>query len=341
MNKFIPTVLYHSKQIKLDKITSNEEESQSRNQSIDKDNLKFIEQSISQINLQNPIAVEVVFIDEQDEDKSEYKLRDGSHRFKAYENLQAKHKNTTNYDQITCVVYEKHTGPDAASDWLQWQHQQNEHLEKACRRNSIEDSIVTAYKLLISGYLDKEAADLVAAGNWANPLVDSILMDWFKANCKGLSEAERENLITKVHLEGEHLRNSKVKKYTREEVRRFLIKNYDIPKRGRLPAASNSANTTVWVATDQNWWTTVLSPVYRVFKEGAKGTRNDIVFHCRKGGVDQIDARRKDIKKMVNIINTWFSKNISGFKHVKVIDDVKILGQKLAKEHGEKDGEFI
>ena len=63
MNKFIPTVLYHSKQIKLDKITSNEEESQSRNQSIDKDNLKFIEQSISQINLQNPIAVEVVFID--------------------------------------------------------------------------------------------------------------------------------------------------------------------------------------------------------------------------------------------------------------------------------------
>ena len=341
MNKFIPTVLYHSKLISLEQIKSNEKESQSRNQSVDTDNLKRIEQSISQIKLQNPIAVEVVFIDEQDEDKSEYKLRDGSHRFKAYESLQAKHKNTINYDKITCVVYEKHTGQDAASDWLQWQHQQNEHLEKTCRRNSFDDSVVTAYKLLVSGYLDKDAADLVANGNWANPLVNCALEDWISANCKGLSNNQREEMLENIHAKGGSLYNSKVKKYTRNDVRKLLVKNYDIPTKGRLPLTSNSANTTVWVATDQNWWTTALSPVYRVLNAGVKETRNDIVFHCRKGGVTQIDARRKDIKNMVNVINNWFSSNIPAFKHVKVIDDVKILGQKLAKQHGEKDGEFI
>ena len=40
-------------------------------------------------------------------------------------------------------------------------------------------------------------------------------------------------------------------------------------------------------------------------------------------------------------INDWFSSNIPAFKHVKLIDDVKFLGQKLAKEYGEKDGTFV
>ena len=341
MKNFIPTVLYHSKLIKLSQVVRNEIESQSRNQSIDKDNLKNIEQSISQIGLKTPIAVELIYTDDHDEDRSKYKLRDGCHRFAAYENLQGMHKNTADFDQIKCVVYKKHTGTHATSDWLQWQHQENEHLEKACRKNSFEDSIVTAYKLLKSGYLDKEAAELVAKNNWDSPLVDKVLMDWFKDNCKGLSEAEREDLITRVHLEGEHLRKSKLKRYSRTELKKILVKNYGIEEKQRLPAKATNANTTVWVASEQNFWTTVLSPVFRVFDEGAKTTRNDIIFHCRKGSIDHIDKRREKIKEMVDIINDWFSKNITAFKHVKVIDDVKVLGQKLAKEYGEKDGEFI
>jgi len=74
VKKFIPTVLYHSKLIKLSQVVHNEVESQSRNQSIDKDNLKDIEQSISQIGLKTPIAVELVYKDDHDEDRSEYKL---------------------------------------------------------------------------------------------------------------------------------------------------------------------------------------------------------------------------------------------------------------------------
>lgn len=339
MDEFTPTVLYHSKLIKLDQIVLNEVESQSRNQSIDKDNLKGIEQSIAQVGLKNPIAVEVVHIDPHDESNSKFKLRDGCHRFKAYQNLQATHKNTTNFDRITCVVYEKNVRQCAAFDWLQWQHQQNEHLEKRCRHNSYEDSIVTAYKLLMAGYLGKDIAKLVEKGQWSSPLVDDALGRWFKNNCKGLSESARDQLITDVHLRGSHLRNCKVKHYSRSDLQKILLSKYGI-KPGRGGATSPTTNTTVWIASEQDSWTKVLSPVYRVFKDGGKAGNNTIVFHCRKGTVNHINAQRKKIKERVKTVNDWFSNNIPAFKHVKVIDDVKILGQKLAKEYGEKDGEF-
>jgi len=341
MNIFTPTVLYHSKLINLDQIEDdNEYKGQSRVYGVDADNLKNVEQSIEQIGLREPICVEAINIDDQNEDNSTYRLRSGNHRFSAFQNLRNKHKNSALYDKIECVVCEKNLGYKAESDWLQWQHQENEHLEKAHKQNSFDDSAYTAYKLLTDGYLDKEAAKLVAKGDWDNPLVDSILKDWIKANCKGFSEADREEMLTKVHADGNHLRKSKIKRYTRDALKRVLMSKYGIEP-GRGGSKSPSTNTTVWVASEQDFWTKVLSPVFRVFDEGGKTSNNTIIFHCRKGQIDHIDKRRKKIKEMVNTINNWFSSNIPAFKHVKVIDDVKFLGQKLAKEYGEKGGTFV
>jgi len=337
---FIPTELFRSKNINLDSIEYNEHGGQSRIHGLDLNNLKDVENSIEQIGLQNPISVEAVHIDSENEDNSTYRLRSGCHRYSAYRNLKNKHKNSNAYDQINCTVYDNHSGVSAASDWLQWQHQQNEHLEKAHKRNSSDDSVYTVYTLLISGYLDKKAAQLVAAGDWDNPVVEKVLKDWIKANCKGLTVDESESMLNNIHKEGNHLRRNKIKRYSRSELSRILLSKYGIEP-GRGGSKSPLTNTTVWVASEQDFWTKVLSPVFRVFDEGGKNGNNTIVFHCRKGTVDHIDKRRKKVKQMVSTINGWFSNNIPAFKHVKVIDDVKVLGQKLSKQYGEKDGKFI
>jgi hypothetical protein len=154
-----------------------------------------------------------------------------------------------------------------------------------------------------------------------------------------MSEASREDMLNKIHTEGDHLRKSKIKRYSRSELGTILLSKYGIEP-GRGGAKSPLTNTTVWVASEQDFWTKVLSPVFRVFDEGSKSGNNTIVFHCRKGTVDHIDKRRKKLNQMVSTINSWFSKNIPAFKHVKVIDDVKVLGQKLSPAYGEKDGEF-
>jgi len=340
MKNFTPTVLHRSKLINLDNIEYNDLGGQSRINGLDLNNLKQVESSIEQIGLKEPICVEAVHIDSEDEENSTYRIRSGCHRFSAYRNLQNKHKTSSNWDKIKCKVYANHSGPYAESDWLQWQHQENEHLEKAHKRNSHNDSVCTAYTLLTSGYLCKQAAQLVANGHWNDPYVDNVLEGWIKANCKGLSAADREAMLTDIHLQGGNLRNSKVKRYSKSELQRILLSKYGI-KPGRGGAKSPLANNTVWVASEQDFWTKVLSPVFRVFDEGGKSGRNTIVFHCRKGDINHIDKRRKKIKEMVGKINDWFSSNIPAFKHVRVIDDVKFLGQKLSEQYGEKDGQFI
>jgi hypothetical protein len=340
MNIFIPTVLYRSKLINLDQIETVEEEGQSRVSGLDYDNLNTIENSITHKGLQKEISVEAINIDDQNEDNSTYRLRDGNHRFLAYQNLRKKHKNSALYNTILCTVYEKNLDHKAESDWLHWQHQENVHLEMAHKSNTFNDSAYTAYKLLTDGYLDNKAATLVAKDDWDNPLVDHMLTDWIKNNCKRLSAAEREEMLTKIHADGNHLRKSKIKRYSKDELKRVLISEYGVsPKRGG--AKSPAAKDTIWISTSEDFHAIALRPVYRVFKEGSKTSNNIIVHHCRKGDIDTIDKKRKSAKDMANTINNWFSSNLPAFKHVKVIDDVKFLGQKLAKEYGEKDGEFI
>ena len=340
MKRFTPTVLYSTKLINLDQIETIEEKGQSRVSGLDTNNLQEVETSIAHKGLQENISVEAINIDDQNEDNSTYRLRDGNHRFAAFQNLRKKHKNSKLYNKIKCTVYEKNAGTKAESDWLHWQHQKNEHLDKAHKSNTFDDSTYTAYKLLMDGYLGNEAAALAAKGDWDNSLVDHVLTDWIKSICKRISVAKREDMLDQIHSRAGHLRKSKIKRYNNSDLSRITMSEYGVvPKRGG--AKSPNANNTIWTATGDTFHAIVLRPVFQIFEDGSKTSNNIIIHHCKKGDIDTIDTKRKSAEKMINTINDWFSANIPAFKHVKVIDDVKFLGQKLANEYGEKDGEFI
>tara|TARA_R100000008_G_scaffold85038_1_gene73945 strand:+ start:1013 stop:2035 length:1023 start_codon:yes stop_codon:yes gene_type:complete len=339
MKNFKPTVLYSTKLINLDNIQNEAIPSQSRVGDYDPENLKNIEADIETNGLFKPISVEVINLDSEDDSKSTYMLRDGNHRLLAYRSLKTKHKNSNKYNMIECTVYNNHSGTHATNDWLQWQHQQNEHPGQVHKCNSYNDSVYTAYMLLVDGYLSKEASELVAADDWDNPTVDKTLKDWIKTNCKGLTVDEVEKMLTDIHKKGDHVRKSKIKRYSWPELDKVYLREFGIES-ARGVSKSPLTNITVSTASEQDFWVKVLSPVFRIFDEGGKSGKNAIVFHCRKGTVDHIDKRRKKIIQMVDTINSWFSKNIPAFKNDKVIDEVKFLGQKLSPEYGEKDGEF-
>jgi len=193
---------------------------------------------------------------------------------------------------------------------------------------------------LTDGYFGIDAANLAAQGDWDNSLVDHVLIDWVKNNCKRLSVTKREEMLDQIHSRGGDLRKSKIKRYTKDAISRVTMSEYGVvPKRGG--AKSPDANNTIWTATGDDFHAIVLRPVMRIFEDGGKNSNHIIVHHCRKGDIDHIDKKRKSAEKMVNTINNWFSNNIPAFKNVKVIEDVKFLGQKLAKEYGEKESEFV
>ena len=340
MKKWEPTVLWSSKLINLNQIIYVKKGVQSRVLGLDSDNLKKIECSIESDGLEEGIHVEVIHVDPTDDNKSEYLLRSGCHRYSAYQNLKRKHKNSSKYNQIKCTVYEKNLNTDANLEWLQWQHQENEHTTKVHRANSHEDSIFTAYSLLTGGLLGNKITNLVKRKDWNNPLVLDALDDWFKKNCKGLSHEERQKMIKAVFKRGKVILNQTVKRYTRSELENILLTNYGISRSGEIDP---NTGIRVYVASEQDCWTKALMPVANLFKEDVTNrTPHHIIFHCRKGDVKHINKRRDYLREMVQKINAWFKENVpesvlgKGFSPV---SEVKYLGQKVAL--GEKANQLI
>jgi len=341
MKKWSPTVLYHSKLVDLHQIAYVKKGVQSRISGLDLDNLKNIERSIEVEGLKEEVHVEVINADPTDENKSEYILRSGCHRYSAYKNLKKKHKNSSKYDLIKCVVYEKHTGASSQFDWLQWQHQENEHMTKAHRANSLDDSIFTAYTLLTGGHLDARAANLIKTKKgWTNPLINKVLMGWFKENCRGLSYDERDKMVTKVYECGNQIRNAQIKRYTRAELESVLLINYGIEKSGDIDPCTG---VRVYVASEQDCWTKALTPVANLIKDNpVNRTPHHIIFHCRKGDAKHINTRRDYLRDMVKTINAWFKENVPETvlgKGFSPISEIKYLGQKI--QLGENPNQLI
>lgn len=340
MNKWDPTVLYHSKLVDLNQIVYIKKGVQSRISGLDSDNLKNIERSIEVEGLKEEVHVEVINLDPTDENKSEYILRSGCHRYSAYKNLKRKHKKSNKYNLIKCVVYEKNLNANADLEWLQWQHQENEHTTKVHRANSQDDSIFTVYSLLTGGLLGNKITNLVKRKDWNNPLVLDALDSWFKKNCKNLSYDERQKMIKAVFKRGKIILNQTVKRYTRSELENILLTNYGVEKSGDIDPTTGIR---VYVASEQDCWTKALTPVANLFKEDAiNRTPHHIIFHCRKGDIKHINTRREYIRGMVKTINEWFKKNVPESvlgKDFVLVDEVKYLGQKIAL--GEKPNQLI
>tara|TARA_R110002051_G_scaffold92078_1_gene161841 strand:+ start:2679 stop:3707 length:1029 start_codon:yes stop_codon:yes gene_type:complete len=337
-----PTLKFSSKLIKLENILIDDEAAvQSRQAGVDQKQVDVLARSIRDIDLKQPISVEVKDWDETNPEYSLFVLRDGSHRYHAYTQLRddPKNKNTTNWDQIQCVVYEKHDSEASELDWLSWQYSENQHLEKIHLKNSTNDTVYTIYKLLTGGYLNKSVVAKITNNNW-DSIVENTIRDFININCKGSARAWRDDVVRKVYDKGGQSLSEKIKRYSRTEIKNILEDEYQI-KKGKSGSKSPNTNTTVWVATNDDWWTKALSPVARIFKEGVKSGQNHIIFHSKQEDVKNIEARRKSLVVFASQINSWFGANVPGFKNIKVIDEVKVLGQKLSDEYGEEANEFV
>jgi hypothetical protein len=291
-----------------------------------------LEKSIEILGLQEPISVEVVNWDDINPQHSTFVLRDGNHRFKAYKNLRNKHKNSSQFNSINCVVYEKNTDSAAASEWLEWQHAKNLHLDKIHKKCTKEDTIFTIYQLLISGYLCSKAHKHINVDNWQHPDVELAIRSWFKTQKGMWTHAERDDIIDKVFSSGGQIYKSKIKRYSRDELKGILKKEFGVANSGKV--SEDGSNVRVWTASGDDLWTKAGAPVIKLCQAGKKESHNIIVSHSKSTNTDTIERERNSLKELVDNINDYFSKNVTGFKRIKLIDEVVHLGQKLRE--GEK-----
>lgn len=322
---------FKSKLINIDSIDAScAEASQARHATVS--DTRDLQRSIANIGLQVPIDVEIINWDAENEDNSDYRLRDGNHRLKAMEALRAAHPNEEKYNHILCTVYEKNTDPQAEMEWLAHQFNANTHEDKVHKKASNADAVVTISQLLTNGYgLFKDVSKHIDADNWDHPSIANSIKKWLAENFSYSSHGDRDNIVASVYASQGKKYNASIKRYPSAEWKEWAREELGIPNSGKV---NDSGNQRTWIASGDDWWTKVLAPIANLCTMGKKDVQNVIIFHSKRTNSDDILKERAKVKATVADINRYFSANVKGFKHVKLIDDVKALGQ--IKPQGEK-----
>ena len=319
------------KQIRCDHIDANRLRAQARQGDASQTDIKEMANSIETIGLQEPISVEVKHWDDVNPEYSTYILRDGNHRFKAYETLRSKHKNSTNYDLIKCAVYEENTAAQAECEWLDWQHSQNLHLDKVHRKGSKEDTINTLSRLLKSGFLCKKAKNAIDNDNWDDPSVRLAIQAWFEKTKGRWTFSEKDYIIDQV---SSGKISPIIKRYSRKEVSDILKVKFGVFRSGERGIYGGTGNKKIraWHASADDMWTKAASPIMKLCQHDFNDY-NIIINHSKSTNPSAIVKERASFTNLVNDINAFFSKNVKGFKNKKLINQVFHLGQILKDEY--------
>jgi len=324
------------KQIRCDRIDANRLRAQARQGDASPTDIKEMASSIETIGLQEPISVEIKHWDDINPQYSIFILRDGNHRFKAYETLRNKHKSSTNYDLIKCVVYEENTGPQAECEWLDWQHAQNLHLDKVHKKGSKEDTINTLSMLLKSGFLCSKAKDAIDNDNWNDSSIGSAIQAWFKKQKGKWTFSEKDYIIDQV---SSGKISPTIKRYSRNELLDILKDKFGVYKSGETGMRKGTKKIRAWHSSGDDAWTKAAAPIIKLCKEG-HNDYNIIINHSKSINPKTIIRERASLTTLVDDINTYFSKNVKGFKNKKLIDQVFHLGQ-ILKDENNKDYETV
>jgi len=319
------------KQIRCDRIDANRLRAQARQGDACPTDIKEMASSIEAIGLQEPISVEIKHWDDVNPQYSIFILRDGNHRFKAYETLRNKHKSSTNYDLIKCVVYEENTGPQAECEWLDWQHAQNLHLDKVHKKGSKEDTINTLSMLLKSGFLCSKAKNAIDNNNWNDSSIRSAIQAWFKEQKGKWTFSEKDYIIDQV---SSGKISPIIKRYTRKDLTDILEDKFGVYKSGeRGSHRVGNKKIRAWHTSGDDMWTKAASPIMKLCQDG-HNDYNIIINHSKSINPDTIKRERATLTNLVNDINTFFSKSVKGFKNKKLINQVFHLGQILKDKNG-------
>jgi hypothetical protein len=298
--------------------------SQSRKVTLDTNHVRKLERGITAVGLEEPLRVEIAHWDPNDITRSTFTLRDGNHRYEAIFNLAKRFPTAWKY--VPCAVYEKHVSPTAESDWLLWQHDENEFLDKIHLKNSFDDKVHIVSRLLIDGALWPIAAAHIAQNNWDHHSVEDALREFIKDHCKGYQKAKQDELVNAVFKSHGQTLHHSIKRYSTREYTNVLKTQFRVFNSGCL---SEDGTKRVWVINNNDWDKQINRPLRTLIDSvsGVKNVTNILIFHSKQTDPDAIIKLRRTVKDKVAKQNQWYGNNVKGTKNGSIIDELYFLGQ--------------